>query len=115
MPAIGAALAGEPHATLVYVSDDDILLELAPHLRPDLRFALHPQLDAAALQSAPAPFVIAQPAAVGRSAIAARLRLVPLPPLFPQSRDNMLVTLHQKGDAGKSAPSYQRDALYVGQ
>jgi uncharacterized membrane protein len=113
MPAIASALARQPEATLVYVGSDDMLLELQPVARRDLSFVYHPDIDAAALKSATFPYVIGRPNDVAGSRIAARLRPVTLPALFPHSQDSTILQLHQHAGADRNAGIYQHDLLYA--
>ncbi len=113
LPAIAAALRNESRATIVYVVDDDTLLEILPLARADLGFALHPAIDASALRSAARPFVIAKPFAVAGSPVAARLRSINLPPSFPPTQDRFIGLLHRRAAAERAmGAAYEDDALF---
>jgi uncharacterized membrane protein len=112
MPGITAALAGEHGATIVFMNDGDMLLALAPAAPPDLRFALHRKLDAVALASADAPFVIGRPLDVVGSPVEHRLHPVSLPPVFPQLKDGVIAKAAPGPDVDRNAPYFQHEYLY---
>jgi uncharacterized membrane protein len=113
LPAIAAALRNEPAATIVYVFDDDTLLELLPLARPDLDFAMHPAIDESALRAAARPFVIAKPFAVESSPVAAQLKSITLPPSFPPTQDRFIAWIHRRAAAERAmGAAYEDDALF---
>ncbi len=113
LPAIASALAAQRDATLVYVDDDDMLLEMLDLSDPALRFDLHADIDAKALQSASRPFVIAKPFAIRESAVSSRLQAVPEPVFFPPAEDRAIEILHRRAAADRNMGAmYQNDALY---
>jgi len=114
LPAIASALALQPSATLIYVDDDDMLLEILPLSRPSLHFTIHSEIDAAALGAPRDSFLIAKPFAVDQSPVARRSRKVALPAFFPPTQDRAIELIHRRAAAERNmGAAYQDDALFA--
>jgi uncharacterized membrane protein len=114
LPAIASALALQPSATLTYVDDDDMLLEILPLSRPSLRFMIHSEIDAGALGASPDSFFIAKPFAVDQSPAARHSRKVALPAFFPPTQDRAIELIHRRAAAERNmGAAYQDDALFA--
>jgi uncharacterized membrane protein len=96
LPAVAAEIARQTDPTLVYVDDDDELLELAASRNLSVSFNLHHVLDAAAIGSAAHPFVLTREELLQASPIAGRLRPVPPIDLFPSGTDPAITLLRHR-------------------
>jgi uncharacterized membrane protein len=112
IPAIAATLRNERDATIVYVDDDDELLELAASQDSSTAFHLHRVLNVAGLSSATHPFMISRQALVQQSSVAAVLHLVPLPKLFPSGEDPAIAFLRRRAAADRHSIASSELALY---
>jgi hypothetical protein len=100
--------------TLVYVDDDDMLLELLPVVRSPLQFSLRNSIDEAALASVTDPFAIAKPFQIDDEKLGETPHLIQLPPSFPPSQDRAIQFLRRQAASNRNMGSaYEDDQLYA--